>query len=109
MVKEKLMVLNKVEKTKEQNQFDKLNAKLDMLIKYQELMLKQIDDKQFEVVKDAPASGDYTDPILFVPPMNVEVGKWYYTEAVGKDLPREAMLTSKNVNSFDDKLVFDWV
>lgn len=82
-----------------------LNAKLDALLEYQGLNLRQIDSHQFEVAKEEVASGDYTDPI----PWNgesVEIGKWYYTTE--KELPREA-IKSGVPSSWDDSSYFDWV
>lgn len=87
----------------------KLNAKLDAITNYMGLTVKPIGDGVFEVIKETVASGDYLDPILFVPPMNVEEGKWYYTEEIGKDLPRECMTDANNVTDFDNSMVFDWV
>lgn len=86
-----------------------IEAKLDMLIKYQELMLKQIDEHQYEVVKEAPSSGDYTNPIhLDSNGLNTVVGKWYYTS--DKDLPHEAIVEAFVTNEdFDNKSFFDFV
>lgn len=57
-----------------------ISAKIDALLLYQGLKLRQIDEHQFEVIKDIPApseSGTYLDPIHFVDGMSVTVGLWY--------------------------------
>ena len=106
---EKLMKLNHVTSIKKSDPIKELNAKLDAILESQEIQLNQIDSHQFEVVKPNTPTGDYLDPILFVAPMDIENGKFYYTEEVGKDMPREAIKYALQVESFDSRVYFDWV
>lgn len=105
---EKLMKINKVEKPKtNEEQIAELQAKLDGLITFMGVK-GQWNGNVFEVIKEEMGSGDYTNPILYKQGMSVELGKWYYTESVGIDLPREAIMSGVPVN-FDDNNYFDWV
>lgn len=45
--------------------------------------------------------GDYLNPMAYIIGDEVEAGKWYYTDTVGKDLPRECVKSGIPA-SFDD-------
>lgn len=66
------------------------------------LEVEQIDDYQFEVIKDEKPLGDYTNPILLTAyGTDVEQGKWYYT--TDKDMPKEATRDAFcSAEDFDD-------
>ncbi len=82
-----------------------LTAKVDALSEYHGL--KGIWNGQaFEVVKDTPASGDYTDPIKWNPGDAITAGLWYYDD--DKDLPHEAIKTG-TPGTFYDRVCFDFV
>lgn len=81
------------------------DAKMDALIEYRGLTVKELDEGTFEVVKktaeDMP-SGDYINPIPYLDGMTVEQGK-FYTD--GEDI-WEAY-NSGVPSGFADKAFFD--
>lgn len=104
------MMLSSVGMTEEdlqpKDKLTELENKLEALLEYQGLSLKQIDSRQFEVVKKQVGTGDYINPILFEQGMSITLGLWYYLD--DKDLPREA-IRSGTPTTFDDREYFDWI
>lgn len=103
-----LMQLNNVAQPKTtEEQVAELNAKLDGLITFMGVR-GSWNGNVFNVAKEDTADGDYLHPILYSVGISIAKDKWYYTDEVGIDLPREALMSGVPVN-FDDSNYFDWV
>ena len=83
-----------------------LNAKLDAIMRYQGLTVRQTDAGVYEVIKDIPQTGDYLDPIPWRPGDSVKAGLWYYAD--DKALPHEATADGYPA-TFHDPAYFDFV
>lgn len=105
---DELLRINNIEKPKTPaEQIAELNAKIDGLISFMGVKGKW-NGNVFEVVKEEMPQGDYTHPILYKVGDSIQNGKWYYTEQVGIDLPREAIQSGVPLNFYDNNY-FDWV
>lgn len=66
----------------------------------------KIDDDIIEIEKkdneDLPL-GDYSNPIIYMDGDEVEIGKWYCDLAVGKETPKECILSGVPTSFNDDK------
>lgn len=82
-----------------------MTTKLDILMEFMGVHGKWNGDV-FQVVKQNPETGDYTDPIRWAVGDEVTSGLWYYDE--DKDLPHEAIANGTPLN-FYDKQYFDFV
>lgn len=83
-----------------------LNSKLAALTKFQGLTVVDNGDGVYEVVKEVPQTGDYTDPIKFEAGMSVKTGLWYYTD--DPELPMEAIADGVPAE-FGDAQFFDGI
>lgn len=102
----KLMEKNRVPTLKKPDPVADLNSKLDAIMRYQGLTVRQTADGVYEVIKNTPQSGDYLDPIPWQPGDAVTAGLWYYTE--DKELPHEAIQSGVPAD-FYDHTYFDFV
>lgn len=82
-----------------------LEEKIDALMEYMGVKVRNMSRGVFEVVKDTPVSGDYIDPIPWVG-QSVQTGLWYYT--TDKDLPHEAIADGLP-SDWEDRAYFDWI
>ncbi len=103
---DRLMRLNGIDDAMKPNPVAELGAKIDALLTYQGLTVREIGNGAYEVIKQQPASGDYLNPILYTAGDAVTTGMWYYT--TDKSLPHEAIKTGVP-GSFRDRTYFDFV
>jgi len=87
-------------------EMEALEAKLEAVLRYQGLTVREAAPGVYEVIKDVPQTGGYLDPIAWQPGDAVTAGLWYYTE--NKELPHEA-IQSGVPESFRDPVYFDFV
>lgn len=83
-----------------------LEAQNAALMQYMGVLVKRINSGAFEVVKDMPQTGDYTDPIHWGAGTNIIKGLWYYLD--DKELPHEA-IASGAPSGFYDTAYFDFI
>ena len=102
----KLMEKNGVRSLKKPDPVADLNARLDAILKYQGLTVRQTADGVYEVIKETPRPGDYLNPIPWQPGDSVTAGLWYYAE--DKTLPHEAIRDGVP-SGFYDHTYFDFV
>ena len=102
----KLMEKNGVQGLKKPDHVADINARLDAVLKYQGLTVRQTADGVYEVIKETPRPGDYLDPIQWQAGDSVTAGLWYYTD--DKILPHEA-IQSGVPSDFYDHTYFDFV
>ncbi len=102
----KLMEKNGVQDLKKPSPVADVNAKLDAIMQYQGLTVRQTAPGVYEVIKDVTQTGDYLDPIPWRPGDAVTAGLWYY--AADKSLPHEA-IASGYPATFRDAAYFDFV
>lgn len=88
------------------SEMEALAAKLEAVLRFQGLTVRQTAPGVYEVIKDIPQTGDYLDPIPWQPGDSVTSGRWYYAE--DKELPHEA-IQSGVPESFRDPEYFDFV
>lgn len=105
---EKLMGLNNISDVHKPDPISELNARLDAIIEYQGLSVRKVSGRMYEVVKDSASAGDYTNPILWKNGDMAEVGKWYYTETEGVDMPHECIQSGCPL-TFYDRMYFDYI
>lgn len=85
---------------------DKLKAENSALMEYLGVTVRPIGDGVYEVVKEDPGTGDYTNPIKYEQGMSITKYLWYYLD--DKDIPHEAIKEGVPF-SFYDRNYFDFV
>lgn len=83
-----------------------LEEQVNNLTQMQNLLLNQLDEHQYEVIKEGLPSGDYTNPIKWESGMNIESGKWYYFNDI--ELPYEC-IKSGNPKDINNVEYFDFI
>ncbi len=101
-----LMKKNGVQTLKKLDPVADLNSKLDAIMRYQGLTVRQIADGVYEVIKHTPQTGGYLNPIPWQPGDAVTAGLWYYMD--DKELPHEAIQSGVPAD-FYDHTYFDFV
>lgn len=78
-MKNRLLKLNGISSMKKHDKTEELEAKLNALMEYQGLLVKEVGTGVYEVVKEEKATGDYTKPIQYVvgQPIMKDLYYWY--------------------------------
>jgi len=77
-MRDRLLKLNGISSMKKQDKTEELEAKLNALMEYQVLLVKQVGTGVYEVVKEEKASGDYVNPIQWKEGDWITEGLYYY-------------------------------
>lgn len=102
----RLMEKNGVQGLKKPDPVADVNAKLDAILKYRGLTVRQTAPGVYEVIKTTPRPGDYLNPITWQIGDSVTAGLWYCTEDPA--LPHEAIRDGVP-SGFYDRTYFNFV